>query len=82
MLLLMPQKFNIPTLKIRPSIAHAMQHNQTRSHRLKLRPKALGSLACTRVAPEVRMLAIRTPGTPRVRHMQERACEDEEGWIA
>ena len=37
MLLLMPQKFNIPTLKIRPSIADAMEHNQTRSHRLKLR---------------------------------------------
>ena len=26
MLLLMPQKFNIPTLKIRPSIADAMEH--------------------------------------------------------
>ena len=31
MLLLMPQKFNIPTLKIRPSIADAIEHNQTRS---------------------------------------------------
>ena len=28
MRLLMPRKFNIPTLKIRPSIAHAMEHNQ------------------------------------------------------
>ena len=37
MLLLMPQTFNTPTLKIRPSIADAMEHNQTRSHRLKLR---------------------------------------------
>ena len=82
MLLLMPQKFNIPTLKIRPSIADAMEHDQTRSHRLKLRSGLLNAFdqpclhaSCPPHArhaastPHAAMTVTMTPCT------QERACK-------
>jgi hypothetical protein len=82
MLLLMPQKFNIPTLKIRPSIADAMEHDQTRSHRLKLRSGLLNAVdqpclhaSCPPHArhaastPHAAMTVTMTPCT------QERACK-------
>ena len=82
MLLLMPQKFNIPTLKIRPSIADAMEHDQTRSHRLKLRllvflPALANSwLPCVLASgPHARH--------PHSRHAQHATCShDGEGEIA
>ena len=93
MLLLMPQKFNIPTLKIRPSIADAMEHNQTRSHRLELRllvvlPALANSwLPCVLASgpharhPHARH-ATSTPHAAMTQYTQERACEDGEGGIA
>ena len=71
-----------PTLKNRPSIANAMEHDQTRSHRLKLRSGLLNAFdqpclhaSCPPHArhaastPHAAMTVTMTPCT------QERACK-------